>query len=107
MQMAYPEPTQRLGRFVETLVAGEIVRAFVLAPLPPTAPIDVLVLLDRLSLAEPPSPTVRRRLSIRFLMRAGVSSGPGIRQGLPPLPKRKASSPASAETSPDSGSAAA
>lgn len=42
----------RLGRFVETLVAGEIVRAFVPPPLPPEPPIDVLSLLERLSLAE-------------------------------------------------------
>ncbi|QCI67312.1 Fic family protein [Phreatobacter stygius] len=42
----------RLGRFVETPVAGEIVRAFVPPPLPPHPPIDVLRLLDRLSLAE-------------------------------------------------------
>lgn len=46
------EPNQRLGRFVETPVAGEIVRAFVPPPLPPAPPIDVLALLDRLSLAE-------------------------------------------------------
>jgi len=50
--MAGPEPNQRLGRFVETTIAGEIVRAFVPPPLPPAPPIDVLVLLDRLSLAE-------------------------------------------------------
>ena len=42
----------RLGRFVETPVAGEIVRAFVPPPLPPEPPIDVLALLERLSLAE-------------------------------------------------------
>ena len=42
----------RLGRFVETPVAGEIVRAFVPPPLPPEPPINVLVLLERLSLAE-------------------------------------------------------
>ena len=42
----------RLGRFIETPVAGEIVRAFVPPPLPPQPPIDVLVLLERLSLAE-------------------------------------------------------
>ena len=46
------EPNQRLGRFVETPVAGETVRAFVPPPLPPAPPIDVLALLDRLSLAE-------------------------------------------------------
>ncbi|MDP9085221.1 MAG: Fic family protein [Pseudomonadota bacterium] len=45
-------PNQRLGRYVETPVAGEIVRAFVPPPLPPAPPIDVLALLDRLSLAE-------------------------------------------------------
>jgi Fic family protein len=42
----------RLGRFVETSVGGEVVRAFVPPPLPPTPPIDVLALLDRLSMAE-------------------------------------------------------
>lgn len=50
--MAEIEPNQRLGRFVETPVAGEMVRAFVPPPLPPAPPIDVLALLDRLSLAE-------------------------------------------------------
>lgn len=50
--MAETEPNQRLGRFVETPVAGEMVRAFVPPPLPPAPPIDVLALLDRLSLAE-------------------------------------------------------
>jgi Fic family protein len=43
---------QRLGRYVETPVAGEIVRAFVPPPLPPKPQIDILALLDRLSLAE-------------------------------------------------------
>jgi Fic family protein len=42
----------RLGRFVETSVGGEVVRAFVPQPLPPIPPIDVLALLDRLSMAE-------------------------------------------------------
>lgn len=50
--MAEIDASQRLGRFVETLVAGEVVRAFVPPPLPPRPPIDVLQLLDRLSLAE-------------------------------------------------------
>ncbi len=50
--MADPEPNLRLGRFVETPVAGETVRAFVPPPLPPAPPIDVLALLERLSLAE-------------------------------------------------------
>lgn len=50
--MTDSELDQRLGRYVETPVAGEIVRAFVPPPLPPRPPIDVLVLLDRLSLAE-------------------------------------------------------
>lgn len=42
----------RLGRYIETPVAGETVRAFVPPPLPPNPLIDVLGLLDRLSLAE-------------------------------------------------------
>jgi Fic family protein len=50
--MVDPEPNQRLGRFVDTPVASEMVRAFVPPPLPPSPPIDVLTLLDRLSLAE-------------------------------------------------------
>lgn len=50
--MTDSERSQRLGRFVETPVAGEIVRAFVPPPLPPKPQIDVLALLDRLSLAE-------------------------------------------------------
>lgn len=50
--MVDPEPNPRLGRFVETPVAGEVVRAFVPPPLPPAPPIDVLALLNRLSLAE-------------------------------------------------------
>lgn len=50
--MSEPEPNLRLGRFVESVVAGEVVRAFVPPPLPPAPPIDVLALLERLSLAE-------------------------------------------------------
>jgi Fic family protein len=50
--MVDPESNLRLGRFVETPVAGEVVRAFVPPPLPPAPPIDVLALLDRLSTAE-------------------------------------------------------
>lgn len=46
------EVNPRLGRFVETPVAGEVVRAFVPPPLPPEPPIDVLSLLERLSAAE-------------------------------------------------------
>jgi Fic family protein len=42
----------RIGRFIDTPVGGEIVRAFVPPPLPPEPPIDVLSLLDRLSVAE-------------------------------------------------------
>lgn len=41
-----------MGRFVETTAAGERVRSFVPPPLPPAPPIDVMRLLDRLSLAE-------------------------------------------------------
>ena len=47
-----PSTNARLGRFVETPVAGEVVRAFVPPSLPPAPPIDVLSLLDRLSVAE-------------------------------------------------------
>lgn len=43
---------RRLGRYVESRVAGEAVRAYVPAPLPPDPPIDVLPLLDRLGRAE-------------------------------------------------------
>jgi Fic family protein len=42
----------RRGRYVETVVAGEAVRAFVPPPLPPIPPIDVLGLLPKLSLAD-------------------------------------------------------
>lgn len=42
----------RLGRFVETVAASETVRAFVPPALPPEPAIDVLSLLERLSLAE-------------------------------------------------------
>lgn len=45
-------PSTRLGRFAETTVGGETVRAFVPPPLPPTPAIDVLPLLERLSAAE-------------------------------------------------------
>jgi Fic family protein len=51
--MAKPDdPDSRFGRFVETQVGGEIVRAFVPPPLPPRPPIDMLSLLERLSLAD-------------------------------------------------------
>jgi Fic family protein len=50
--MTDSNPDQRLGRYVETPVAGEIVRAFVPPSLPPKPQIDVLALLGRLSLAE-------------------------------------------------------
>ena len=52
MGMTDSEPNPRLGRFVETPVAGEVVRAFVPPALPPVPPIDILALLDRLGLAE-------------------------------------------------------
>jgi Fic family protein len=42
----------RLGRYVETPAGGEMVCAFVPAPLPPTPPIDILSLLPKLSAAE-------------------------------------------------------
>lgn len=50
--MPHAAANPRLGRTVETHAAGELVRAFVPPPLPPTPPIDVLSLLERLSLAE-------------------------------------------------------
>ncbi|WP_414832780.1 Fic family protein [Afifella sp. YEN Y35] len=50
--MTDSDPDLRLGRYVATPVGGENVRAFVPPPLPPTPQIDVLALLDRLSLAE-------------------------------------------------------
>lgn len=50
--MGDSESNHRLGRFVETPVAGETVRAFVPPPLPPEPPIALLGLMDRLSLAE-------------------------------------------------------
>jgi len=45
-------PNMRLGRFVETVAVGEVVRAFVPPPLPPNPPIDILGLLNRLGAAE-------------------------------------------------------
>ncbi len=42
----------RLGHYLETSVSGERVRAFVPSPLPPDPPIDLLSLVNRLSLAE-------------------------------------------------------
>ena len=50
--MLEPASNLRLGRFVETPIAGEMVRAFVPPPLPPEPSIDVLALLEPLSLAE-------------------------------------------------------
>jgi len=52
MNTATAASNSRVGRFVETQVAGEVVRAFVPPPLPPVPPIDVLALLEHLSLAE-------------------------------------------------------
>ena len=51
MAEASTHPT-RLGRFVETPVGGEVVRAFVPPPLPPDPAIAVVRLLDRLSPAQ-------------------------------------------------------
>ena len=44
--------SSRLGRYVQTPVGGEIVRAFVPSPLPPRPEIELLPLLNRLSSAE-------------------------------------------------------
>lgn len=45
-------PNARLGRYVETPVGGEIVRAFVPPALPPVPTIDIFPLLGKLSAAE-------------------------------------------------------
>ncbi|WP_454857950.1 Fic family protein [Rhizobium binxianense] len=50
--MSDSKPNSRLGQLIETIAANEKVRAFVPPPLPPEPPIDVLSLLERLSLAE-------------------------------------------------------
>jgi Fic family protein len=47
-----PKRDGRLGRFVETAIAGERVRAFVPPPLPPDPSVDLSHLLTRLSAAE-------------------------------------------------------
>ena len=44
--------TSRLGRYIETAVGGERVRAFVPPPLPPVPPLDLEPLLSRLSAAD-------------------------------------------------------
>ncbi|MGH7024556.1 MAG: Fic family protein [Caulobacteraceae bacterium] len=44
--------TTRVGRYIETAVAGERVRAYVPQPLPPNPPIDILGLLPKLGAAE-------------------------------------------------------
>jgi Fic family protein len=52
MTDSHTDRSGRLGQLVETLVAGEIVRAFVPPALPPNPPIDILSLLPQLSAAE-------------------------------------------------------
>ena len=47
-----PPQGTRLGRYVETPVGGEIVRAFVPPPLPPVPAVNILSLLRKLSTAE-------------------------------------------------------
>lgn len=47
-----PGPAGRLGRYIETAVGGELVRAYVPPALPPEPPIDLLPLLTKLTLAE-------------------------------------------------------
>jgi Fic family protein len=46
------DPNARVGRYVNTQVGGEVVRAFVPPPLPPDPPVDVMTLLPKLSVAE-------------------------------------------------------
>ena len=50
--MAHSITASRLGKYVETSVAGEVVRAFVPPALPPQPPIDIQNLLDQLGLAQ-------------------------------------------------------
>lgn len=50
--METEDKNPRLGRYIETPAAGEVVRAFVPPPLPPNPPVDVLELLESLSAAE-------------------------------------------------------
>jgi Fic family protein len=50
--MAKPSPKTRLGRFIETSLGGERVRAFVPPPLPPNPPVKMDGLLSRLSTAD-------------------------------------------------------
>ena len=47
-----PAAADRLGRYIETASGGELVRAFVPPPLPPTPAIDIAPLWGRLSAAE-------------------------------------------------------
>lgn len=47
-----PPAADRLGRYIETASGGEVVRAFVPPPLPPTPAIDIAPLWGRLSAAE-------------------------------------------------------
>lgn len=47
-----PQPSRRLGRFVETAAGGEVVRAFVPPPLPPVPALDLGTLLPKLVAAE-------------------------------------------------------
>ena len=44
--------TTRRGRFVESIVGGEVVRAVVPPPLPPNPAVDLLALIDSLSAAD-------------------------------------------------------
>lgn len=50
--MPKPPIRSNMGRYVETSVGGEIVRAFVPSPLPPAPPVDLLSLVGLLSSAD-------------------------------------------------------
>jgi len=75
--MSDSQSKNRLGRFVETVAASETVRAFVPPPLPPEPAIDVLSLLERLSLAERALPDDVKRVNIVAVGRTRIIAPAG------------------------------